>query len=164
MTEHEIYELPLGVRERFRQIPNDAFDDHPEVAASRARLAELEEKHRVQVGKVHRVITEIAEIEARRDACRLESLRLNNLRPQQIADALLAGDDLADDMKSVEEIERLQHFAAAVDLAKPHLDRLLRRENEATRHIVSDLDGENDHLRGVIDNLKLAEAERQAVA
>lgn len=164
MTEHEIYELPLGVRERFKQIPDEAFYDHPEVAATQTRLAELEAKHRTLAEKAHRLRTDVAELEARRDACRLESLRLNDLRPRQIADMLLAGGNLVDDLKVVEEIERLQHFAAAVDLAKPQLERSVHKANEETRYVVSQINGETDHLRGLLDSLKLAKAERQAYA
>jgi hypothetical protein len=164
MTEHEIYELPVGVRERFKQIPDDAFDDHPEVEAARNRLAEFEAAHLALVAKSHRVRTNIAEQEARRDASRLESLRLNDLRPRQIADMLLAGGDLSEDLKAVEEIERLQHFATALDLAKPHLERVFQKANEETRYVVSQIEGETDHLRGLLDSLKLAEAKRQTYA
>lgn len=164
MNEHEIYELPLGVRERFKQIPDDAFDDQPDVAVARTRIAELEAKHRTLAENAHRMRTNVAELEARRDACRLESLRLNDLRPRQIADTLLAGGDLVEDLKVVAEIERLQHFAAAVDLAKPQLERIVHKANEETRYMVSQIDGETDHLSGLLDNLKLAEAKRQTYA
>lgn len=164
MTEHEIYELPLGVRERFKQIPDEAFYYHPEVAATQTRLAELEAKQRTAAEKCHLMRTKIAEAEAMRDDCRQESLRLKDLRPGQITNMLLAGGDLAEDLKAVEEIERLQHFAAAVDLAKPQLERLVHKASEETRYVVSQIDGETEHLRGLIDRLKLAEAERQACA
>lgn len=164
VTEQDLFELPRGVRERFQAIPDETFYSHPDVAASRDHLAGLEASHRKAAEVTHQIRTQIVELESRRDACRLEVQRLADLRPRQIADLLLADKDLEADRAAVAEIEKLQHFATAVDLARPALDRKLHQASEATRQIVSSIDGETDHIRGLIDRLKLAEAERLAYA
>lgn len=162
MTDHELFALPKGVRELFQSIPDSKFDDDHEIRALRKQLDHLEKLHRRDSGAHRQLHERVVEFEQRRDACRLEVRRLSDTRPGLIAGLIASGaDDLAADREVVEQIAKLQHFVDAVDLAKSALEAKLRSAASDTRLVVNQQDGIEDQIRGVLDRLKLAEAERQ---
>jgi len=161
MTEQDLYELPKGVRERFQAIPDGQFDEVPEVVELRGQLAGLESQQKLSAHASHNLRLQIEELEQRRASCGLEIKRLHANRPRQIADALLAGNDLDEDWATLQRIGRLQHFIDGVALAQPELNLRFDRNHSNTVYLVSQIDGTAEALRSLLDRLKLAEAERQ---
>lgn len=162
MTEHEIYALPLPVREAFAGITDSELDETPEVVELRKRIAEADERHqkRCDVGKGIRDKLEAIRKE-RTDALQ-EIERLKAGRPSTVAMALFNGHGLDEDTQQLAQIDHLQHLADAVKLSEPFFDEMLRessREGEQTAISLGYLESE---LRDKLDLLRLDEAKRRA--
>ena len=173
MNQSDINDLLGGVRERFYELKDEQFFNNPRVIEARAQLAKLETEQKRCAAASHELRTKLNELLERADACRLQIANLANQRPVKLIDALLADKDLDEDRAVLEQIANLEHFCNAVALVYPanELERMaseggrrIRRADQDVRTIVSEMDGIRDHLRGVLDALKLAEAERQAFA
>lgn len=165
MTEQELFELPRGVRERFREMSDEQFADHPEVASLRARLADLEAEHREAAARHHKLTNQKRGLEHQAEWARGEAARLADSRPRRLAEILLSGDhDLAQDRSTLAQIADLHHFSDVVALAMPQVVRIIGQSEAATRQIVQSMEGLDDAYRGLLDKLKLAEAERLAYA
>lgn len=165
MTDADLYELPMAVRNRFQEIPDEHFADHPQVAEIRAQLDALEVEHRQAAQRSHTLTAKLSELIAQAELARSEALRLNDTRPRRLADSLLSGDQvLEQDQTTLAQINGLHHFSDAVALATPQIERLIAQASANTRQIVSSMEGLQDAYRGLLDKLKLAEAERQAYA
>jgi hypothetical protein len=173
MNQSDINDLPRGVRERFYELKDEQFFNNPRVIDARAQLAKLETEQKRCVAVVHDLRTKMNELLDRADACRLQIAHLSNQRPAKLLDALLAGKDLDEDRQVLAEIAKLEHFCASVALVYPanELERMaseagrrIRRAEQDVHTVVGEQEGLRDHLRGVLDQLKLAEAERRALA
>lgn len=163
MTESDINDLQPNVRSRFRDLRDEQFFDHPEVAALRARLDELEAQHRETAAAHHKLSTQLSGLGKQQEWARAEAVRLADGRPRRLAEIFLGGDaDLAQDRAVLAEIANLHHFVAAVDLARPHIEKTIRQASQETSLVVSNMNGVQDAHRGLLDQLKLAEAQRLA--
>ena len=161
MTEHEIYALPLPVREAFAGIEDSELEDKPEVVDLRKRIAEAEERHqkRCEVGNSIRAKLETIRKE-RTDALQ-EIERLKAARPSTVAMALFSGQGLAEDKKQLARIDHLQHLADAVKLSEPFFDEMLRESSQQGEQTAISLGYLETELRDKLDLLRLAEAERR---
>lgn len=162
MTEHEIYALPLPVREAFTAIANSELEETPEILELRKRIAEADERHqkRCEAGKgIH---DKVEAIRKERTEALQEIERLKAARPSTVAMALFNGQGLDEDTKQLARIDHLQHLADAVKLSEPFFDEMLRessREGEQTAISLGYLESE---LRDKLDLLRLDEAKRRA--
>lgn len=170
ISEQELFELPRGLRERFEALPDSHFASHPEVAELRARLDDVEAQHREAAEAHHKLANQIRGLEGQAEWARSEAARLADGRPRRLAEIFISGDhDMSADRAVLAQIADLHHFSDAVELVYPKdpnrrpASEMARREVQAanaTRHIVSEMNGLQDAYRGLLDRLKLAEAER----
>lgn len=162
MTEIELNELPRGVRERFADIKDAQFDDHPLVMAARERLDEHQDRHAECVERVIKIKTRIEQLRSKQVDAREELKAISERRPELIATLLQAGDDLSADRKAKARIDELSYFLEATDKGLPALNKYLDKEAEACRNAAISLQADEEHIRGVLDELKLEEAKRLA--
>lgn len=161
MTEHEIYALPLPIREAFAGIADSELEDKPEVVDLRKRIAEAEERHQKRCEVGNSIRDRLEAIRKERNEAQLEIERAKAARPLAVANALFEGRGLAEDAAQLAKIDRLQHLVDAVKLSEPFFDEMLRessQQGEQTAISLGYLEGE---LRDKLDLLRLAEAERR---
>lgn len=162
MTETEYRELPRGVREKFSALRDEKFADHPDVVAARQRQEAAEAAHR-------QACEASSKLRQRKVACEaigaqaLEKLReLHGFRVQRVVDALLVdGNDVAIqfDAQMRDDTERLGLTAEAVPHAIRQADEQLVALNRRVQLAAQDIQSASEDLRGVLDRLKLAEAQ-----
>lgn len=160
ISDIELNELPRGVRERFRDLKDDAFSNHPKVIAARERLDEHQEQHADCVERVTALKQRVEQLLVRQRNARLELQAVADSRQKLIAEALIDGDDLSADRAAKERCIQLEHLIEAIDLGMPEIRRKLDRMLESTRTAAISLQADEDHLRGLLDELKLTEAQR----
>lgn len=162
MTEIELNELPRGVRERFADIKDAQFDGHPLVMAARERLDEHQDRHADCVETTTVFRSRIDQLLQQQREARDQLKVIADSRRKIIAEALLAGDDLSTDLKARAKCAELEHRIEAIDLGMPVIRQHFDRAVEACRNAAISLQADEEHIRGVIDELKLEEAKRLA--
>ena len=157
MTENEIRDLPTHIRERFRNIDDVAFDDHPQVVTARERLEIADTAHRLR--------TRRTQVEAFRDKVALLRQELRETRLQTMADALIVSGldvNIAADNGIRDQIEHFNLIIESTPLALANIDDQLIELHRRVQHRAADVSNADDALRGLLDTLKLEEAQRQA--
>ena len=165
MTENEIRDLPTHIRERFRNIDDAAFDDHPQVVAARERQDIANTAHREAAETAHRLRTRRTQVEAFRDEVALMRQELRETRLQTMADALIVSVldvNIAADESIRDQIERFDSIIESTPLALANIDEQLIELHRRVQHRAADVSNADDALRGLVDALKLEEAQRQA--
>lgn len=164
MTENEYRELPRGVRERFNDIPDTDFDDHPEVVAAREQLIEAETWHRQAAEAASQARTRKVQIENLVGVVREARNTKHATRRQLVADALaVQGTDvpLAFDTELRDDIERMDLIIESAPIAIANLDAHLVELNRRIQTAARDCSDADTALRATLDKLRLAEAWRQ---
>jgi hypothetical protein len=162
VTDQELFELPRSVREHFQALKDAQFEKDPDVVAARARLAECRKQHAANTSKITAFRARMDQLQAQQRDAQRELAATVDSRSKVFADAFLAEKDpLAADAVVVERIRSLEQRIAAIDKGLPHIQRAFNRLMEAARSSAMQEDGGLDHLRGVTDRLKLAEAWRR---
>jgi hypothetical protein len=165
MTENEIRDLPTHIRERFRNIDDAAVDDHPQVVAARERLDIANTDHREAAETAHRLRTRRTQVEAFRDNVALMRQDLRETRLQTMAAALIVSVldvNIAADEGIRDQIERFDSIIESTPLALANIDDQLIELHRRVQHRAADVSNADDALRGLVDALKLEEAQRQA--
>ena len=165
MTENEIRDLPTHIRERFRNIDDVAFDDHPQVVTARERLEIADTAHREAAETAHRLRTRRTQVEAFRDKVALLRQELRETRLQTMADALIVSGldvNIAADNGIRDQIEHFNLIIESTPLALANIDDQLIELHRRVQHRAADVSNADDALRGLLDTLKLEEAQRQA--
>ncbi|MGB4062539.1 MAG: hypothetical protein WBK19_01810 [Azonexus sp.] len=164
MTDNEYRELPRHIREYFSLIPDTEFDKHSDVLHARQSIEETEAQHQANVDRVSTYRLRLQDIEAQRGQALQEIRSLTEKRSRQLADLLLQGQsvDLSPDKDLQALIERHQLFADAVDTAKPAIEQRIKEAARAVSMSGPSCTSAEEHLRGVLDRLKLEEAHRRA--
>lgn len=164
MTEQEYRELPRHIRERFGAIADDTFDKHPSVVAARKRIEQAEAAHRAACEQAHQLRTRRVQLESFAETCRVKRREFQESRLQMAVDALVvSGTDvlIAVDDTVRDQIERFDMLGEAVPLALGQIDAQLVQLNRRIHTAANDSQNADEHLRGVLDRLKLEEAQRQ---
>lgn len=164
MTENEYRELPRGVRERFKDIPDTDFEGHPEVVAAREQLAEAEKRHRQAAEAASQARTRKAQIENLVGVVREARNTKHATRRQLVADVLaFEGTDtqITFDTRIRDDIERMDLILESAPMAIAHLDNRLVELNRRIQAAARDCSDADTALRSTLDKLKLAEAWRQ---
>jgi len=164
MTENEYRELPRGVRERFNDIPDADFDDHPEVVAAREQLIDAETRHRQAAEAASQARTRKVQIENLVGVVREARNTKHATRRQLVADALaVQGTDvpLAFDTELRDDIERMDLIIESAPIAIANLDAHLVELNRRIQTAARDCSDADTALRATLDKLRLAEAWRQ---
>lgn len=165
MTEQEYRELPRHIRERFGAIADDTFDKHPSVVDARKRIEQAEAAHRAACEEAHQLRTRRVQLESFAETCRIKRREFQEHRLQIVADALVvSGTDvlISVDSDTRDTIERFEMLGEAVPVALDQIDKQLAELNRRIHAAANDGQTADENLRGVIDRLKLEEAQRQA--
>ena len=162
-TDIEAFALPDEVLAHFSDLSDETFDTDAAVIDAQDRLAKIRKQQQASATEHIKALKQIDELEARIEACKLEAQRINAQRTAKIAAELLAGkDDFASDRHDLAEIERLNHCAAAIALGLPELRKHAQTISSRTRDIVSREEDAENRLRAILNDRRLAEAERLA--
>lgn len=164
MTDNEYRELPRHIREYFSSIADCEFDDHADVLEARQGIEEAEARHQANIDCVSTYRLRLQDLETQRGQALHEIRSLTEKRTRQLADLLLQGQsvDLNPDQELQAQIERHQLFADAVEIAKPTIEQRIKEAARAVSMSGPSCTSAEEHLRGVFDRLKLAEAHRRA--
>ena len=164
MTDNEYRELPRHIRERFSSISDSEFDEHPDVLEARQSIEEAEARHQANIDCVSAYRLRLQDLEAQRGQALHEIRSLTEKRTQQLADLLLQGQsvDLNPDQELQAQIERRQLFADVVEIAKPTIEQRIKAAARARSMSGPSCSSAEEHLRGVLDRLKLEEAHSRA--
>lgn len=161
MTDQELFELPRSVREHFQSLKDSQFADHPDVVAAEERLQERRRQHAANTSKISAFRLRIDQLLTQQRNVRIELAATADSRGEVFAKAFLAEQDpVAADSKVAERMRSLDQAILAIDKGMPHIQVAFNRLLEAGRTTAMQEEGDKDHLRGVIDRLKLAEAWR----
>lgn len=164
MTDNEYRELPRHIREYFSLISDTEFDEHPDVLEARKNIEDAEARHQENIDRVSTYRLRLQDLEQQRGRELHEILSLTEKRTRQLADLLLQGQsvDLSPDKDLQAQIERHQLFADAVEIAKPTIEQRIKEAARAVSMSGPSCTSAEEHLRGVLDRLKLEEAHRRA--
>lgn len=164
MTDLEYRELPRHIREYFSSIADSEFDEHADVLEARQGIEEAEARHQANIDRVSAFRLRLQDLEEQRGQALHEIRSLTEKRTLQLADLLLQGQsvDLSPDKDLQALIERHQLFTDAVDTAKPAIEQRIKEAARAVSMSGPSCTSAEEHLRGVLDRLKLEEAHRRA--
>lgn len=164
MTDNEYRELPRHIRERFSSISDSEFDEHPDVLEARQSIEEAEARHQANIDRVSTYRLRLQDLEEQRGQALHEIRSLTEKRTRQLADLLLQRQavDLSPDKDLQALIERHQLFTDAVDTAKPAIEQRIKEAARAVSMSGPSCTSAEEHLRGVLDRLRLEEAHRRA--
>ncbi|UCV17224.1 hypothetical protein [Ferribacterium limneticum] len=164
MTDLEYRELPRHIREYFSLISDTEFDEHPDVLDARQNISEAEARHQATIDRVSTYRLRLQDLEEQRGKALHEIRSMTEKRTRLLADLLLQGQsvDLNPDKDLQAQLERHQLFADAVELAKPTIEQRIKEAARAVSTSGPSCTSAEEHLRGVLDRLKLEEAHRRA--
>lgn len=163
MNDALIKQLVPAVRDRFHSIPDNLFDDVPEVIKLREELAFAKNAH-CEAVKAHDKVREVIADSAKgADIARQMLADLEAGRGYALAVAFVNGDvDFADDERTQDELHALRTTIERVTLARPGLERILMDRYGDMEAAADPVREATRKLSDGIDELKLDLARNQS--
>lgn len=162
MTETELNKQPATVRLHFAQIGDADLPETAEIRDRLARVAEAKDQHAQKVAAYQR----LQEVQQRANqlaaTLRAQAEQLQADRPAQIAEMLIAGEDIGEDEKTLAHLETIVHRIAALELAAPVLAKKMSVALADTVNAADRVSSADADLRQRRDEQRLAEARRRA--
>lgn len=162
MNHQQYLELPRNVREKFNDLRDEQFAEHPDVVAAQERVEAAEAAHRQACEATSKLRQRKVAVGAIGDAVLAKMRELHAIRVQAVCDALLVdGTDVSVtfDVSLRDDTERLALTAEAVPIAIAQADEQLVALNRRIHLAANDVQSATEHLRGVLDGLKLTAAQ-----